>query len=193
MCGDGVWCVILVCGDVHGQFFDLMRLFDVGGDPRDTQYLFLGDYVDRGCFSTEVVYYLYALKITHPKSFYMLRGNHECRQLTAFFNFKDECIYPRPRHSSPALSLCACPHPRRLYDLLRTGTYKYNLAIYDAIMASFDQLPIAAIINKTFFCVHGGLSPDVTTVKYPALSPPRPIRARPNRSHRSGAGLFYHN
>lgn len=150
--------MLSVVGDIHGQFFDLDRLFggEYGGDPSDSTYLFLGDYVDRGCFSTEVVAYLFAMKINFGDSFRMLRGNHECRQLTAHFNFKDECKIIQDR---------------TILIVILVGLYKYSETLYDAIMEAFDCLPLAAVVTsgtkeneQAFFCVHGGLSPDITAV-----------------------------
>ncbi len=88
----GVDAPVTICGDIHGQFHDLMELFRVGGDLPDTNYLFMGDFVDRGFYSLESFLLLLCLKVRYPDRITLIRGNHESRQITTVYGFYDECI-----------------------------------------------------------------------------------------------------
>jgi diadenosine tetraphosphatase ApaH/serine/threonine PP2A family protein phosphatase len=126
----------VLVGDLHGSLQDLLNIFYIFGLPPKTKYLFLGDYVDRGDFSVEVISYLLALKVCYPTCVYLIRGNHEFQHMNKVYGFYDEIIE------------------------------KYNdESVWTAFNAVFSYLPLAVILNEKIFCVHGGLSPRISSIE----------------------------
>ena len=126
---------VTIVGDIHGQFHDLIELFKICGASPFTNFLFLGDYGDRGYYSVECTALLLLHKVRYPNRVTLLRGNHESRQVTQVYGFYDEVL--------------------RKYG---------NPAVWKAFTSVFDYLPLVAIVEKQIFCVHGGLTPSLDTI-----------------------------
>ncbi|KAE8713272.1 Serine/threonine-protein phosphatase PP1 isozyme 4 [Hibiscus syriacus] len=120
--------------DIHGQYSDLLRLFEYGGLPPNANYLFLGDYVDRGKQSLETICLLLAYNIKYPENFFLLRGNHECASINRIYGFYDE------------------------------SKRRFNVRLWKAFTECFNCLPVAALIDEKILCMHGGLSPDLNNL-----------------------------
>ncbi|CAG7874133.1 unnamed protein product [Brassica rapa] len=131
---------IKICGDIHGQYSDLLRLFEYGGFPPNANYLFLGDYVDRGKQSLETICLLLAYKIKYPCNFFLLRGNHECASINRIYAGAGRpCIYG-------------------FYDECKR---RFNVRVWKVFTDCFNCLPVAALIDDKILCMHGGLSPEL--------------------------------
>ena len=124
-----------VCGDIHGQYYDLLRIFEHCGYPGEYSYLFLGDYVDRGKQSLETICLLLCYKIKYPEKVTLLRGNHESSVTNRIYGFYDEC------------------------------KRRYNVKLWKSFTDLFNFLPVAAIIDDKILCMHGGLSPDLKSIQ----------------------------
>eukprot|EP01125_Pyxidicula_operculata_P010599 TRINITY_DN3489_c0_g1_i2.p1 TRINITY_DN3489_c0_g1~~TRINITY_DN3489_c0_g1_i2.p1 ORF type:complete len:180 (+),score=20.72 TRINITY_DN3489_c0_g1_i2:17-556(+) len=132
---------VIFVGDIHGQWYDLMEIFKIAkGYPPDKTFLFLGDYVDRGYYSVESVSLVVAYKVRYPDKVFLIRGNHESRQITQVYGFYDECLR---KYSTPSVW-------KHFTDL-------------------FDYLPLTVLVDDKIFCVHGGLSPTINTLGMPNI------------------------
>ncbi|XP_030563459.1 serine/threonine-protein phosphatase alpha-2 isoform-like isoform X1 [Drosophila novamexicana] len=122
---------INICGDIHGQYEDLLRIFKNCGFPPLANYLFLGDYVDRGHQSIETLTLLLAYKLQYPYTFFLLRGNHESSDVNRMYGFFDEC------------------------------KRRYSIKLWRTFVDCYNCMPVAAIVENKLFCCHGGLSPEL--------------------------------
>ena len=135
-----------ICGDIHGQLQDLLRVFKQRGTPPDVPYLFLGDYVDRGDKSIEVIALLFALKVVYPERIFLLRGNHECPETNGNYGFREECDSYVSQYAS-------------------TSGGVSGKDLWDTINGVFQWMPLCASVEDRIFCVHGGLSPELKELK----------------------------
>ncbi|KAJ3396173.1 putative serine/threonine protein phosphatase [Lobulomyces angularis] len=126
---------VTLVGDIHGQFYDLLEIFRIGGFPPDTNYIFLGDYVDRGYYSVETIALLVSLKLRYPERITLVRGNHETRAVTQTYGFYTECL-----------------------------TKYGNIKVWEYFTDLFDYFLLGVVIDNKIFCVHGGLSPSLHTL-----------------------------
>jgi protein phosphatase len=126
---------VRICGDIHGQLYDLLRIFERCNFPPASNYLFLGDYVDRGRHSVETIIFMFCYKVLYRDTFYLLRGNHECASINKMYGFFD--------------------------DVKR----RYNMRLFKSFTDVFNCMPVACSISDKIFCMHGGLSPDLTTIR----------------------------
>lgn len=125
-----------ICGDIHGQFSDLLRIFDKNGFPHRANYLFLGDYVDRGRHCLETILLLFAYKAIFPNNFFLLRGNHECPSINRTYGFYEEV---ERRYKKPS--------------------------VWDAFQNAFTYLPLTAVIDGKILCMHGGISEKLISLQ----------------------------
>lgn len=146
---------VAIVGDIHGNIRELVRAFIINGKPPQTKYVFLGDYVDRNEFSVEVLTLLFSLFCLYPDDIILLRGNHECRSTNANYGFKQQVM--------------------NCYN---------NEDLWESFNQVFDYLPVAAIVNNSYFCVHGGISPSITSVKkLELIRLPLDLDSNPNNNH----------
>jgi len=124
-----------ICGDIHGQYTDLLRLFEYGGFPPESNYLFLGDYVDRGKQSLETICLLLCYKIQYSQNFFILRGNHEAAGINRIYGFYDEC------------------------------KRRYSIKLWKIFSDVFNCLPVSALVDEKILCMHGGLSPEMESLQ----------------------------
>lgn len=128
---------VVIVGDIHGQFYDLVAMLRKlkGRSGTPSKLLFLGDYVDRGNYGPEVAAYLFCLKLKTPDDIFLLRGNHESRDMAESFNFRDQALMLYDQH------------------------------VYEEFMETFDQLPVSGVVNGLYLAMHGGISHRLTSLE----------------------------